>query len=691
MTLLPTNVRKRSVRHRGANVAVAILAAAAVLLGAGVGLGSTSPASAAVFGITTADNSFFSSSVTLTGTKDLQSTVRIPSITGGDAYCIEPPAGAPQRENWSCTFSLPDGSHEIRVLEYSNTDPETVLEASVTVRVLGSPVISGPQLTKGRLTGTGYPGAAIRLTGASGACQPVEANGFWQCVLDSPSGNYSVAAIQSWPGNTAESGPASAPAAITVDKDAPALPVFSQPTAGSRVTAQPTTFAGGNGEATARVDVYVDGSLVCSGTVTSGSWSCTASLPDGERRVQAIQWDAAENPSGSTTPFAVTVGAVTATPPPAPAAPGAPPAPTAPNAPSAEQPPAAPAEPPASDPQAAPAPDYGQGIVPGLPFFPPPVGGYSGLPPLETWDIPTYYGAAIPSVSSASSPARWTLALALAGGFLVLVAFPLRLLLAALRTRGLRRPERTDGEPLLAPPVTAVLALGAAVLLAAIAGGIQGEARYLRLMIGIGLALTTLNAASVLTAKLAGRAVPGGVAIRLAPLFLAIAAVTAIASRTGGIQPPVIVGVVLAAAFAVETTTRQRGIVSLLQLVVMAALGLGAWLGHSALGPVEGFGLSLASETLAALCLAALGSVVMLLLPVSQFPGRLIFDWSPLAWIGVALPTVTVAAVVIAGAQSFPIGWVVGASLTFAAVATAVWAWIDLVEPTLATSRRQLP
>jgi len=325
--------------------------------------------------------------------------------------------------------------------------------------------------------------------------------------------------------------------------------------------------------------------------------------------------------------------------------------------------------------------------VANAPFLPPPVGGTSGLPPFETWELPTDYGAAIPSVS-ATNPTSWLLGLALGLGFAVLVALPLRLLVTTFRRkRGYAVAEPRPEEPaLLSPRVTAVLFLAAAVLLAALAGGVQAEVRYLRLAIAIGLALTALNGVAVLAAKLMGRTRLMGAAgvttgIRLAPLLLAVAAVTALVSRVAGIQPPIVVGIVLAVRFAPEVAGRARGIVSLVQVAAIVLLGFVAWIGQSALGPVDGFLPSLVSETLAALTIAALGSAMVMLLPVSRMPGRLIYSWSRTAWVAVTLVTATVAGVVIAGGSGFPVPWVIGGALVFAAVSVGAWAYVHLIEP----------
>jgi hypothetical protein len=562
-------------------------------------------------------------------------------------------------------------------------------EAEVAVRILSAPAFTGPSLTTGLVTGTGLAGAGITIIGSgpqdpSGPCTVVQVpSGFWSCPLPvSASGTYSISVQQTWAG-TGEPGGIAGPFTVRVDKDAPGLPVFTQPTGGQRILTQPTRFAG-TGENGGRVEIFVDGTLVCTSGVSAGVWGCDAELADGDHAVQGIQWDAAGNAGGGTEAFGFAVGEQSATTP-GPATPGGPAPPTA-------DPTPAPSPTPTPSTTRSPTPPA-RTPIPTTPFFPPPVGGESGLPPGDTWGTPTDYGAAIPTVAASVERGIWPLGLGLAIGFVLLFALPLRLLVGVLhgrvlwrgrlagRNRHVDEPAESPA-PLLGPWVTAAGALGAAVLLAALAGGIQGEVRYLRLAIGIGIALFALNGVAVaLTTKLTSRALGSVTGIRLVPLFLALAAVTALVSRTGGIQPPVIVGVVIAARFVVGLPARARGIVSVVEIGAITILGCVGWLAHSAIGPVEGFGPSLASETLAALCIAALGSAMVLLLPVSWMPGRLILEWSKAAWVAITLVAGTIAATVIAGSDSFPVAWMVGIALAFAAISCATWCWIRFVEP----------
>lgn len=659
---------KRPIRPRG--TAALAFVGALILTGLTLAVAPQS-ASAADFAISTPAGTFFTGSITVSGSKEPGTYVQVTSAASDAPHCIVPGVGEPtDGETWSCTFAAGSGELAVSASQYPADDRNgaVVGPLSVTVRNLTAPTIDGPEplVTAGLVSGSGLVGASI-LISAGGTQYTTVAqapSGFWSYPLPLSSGSYDVSVSQQWAG-TPDVGP-STTRSVIIDKDPPPLPAITAPAAGSSIDAQPVTFAG-TGEDGSRVDVFVDGVTACSGIVAAGVWSCAASgIADGSRTIQGIQWDVAGNASGATSGFTVTIAS-----------------PTQPE-PQPSQPPAAPAPAPVAP---APTPNQSTTPTPTTPFLPPPVGGFSGLPPGETWGTATDYGAAIPDIFGGGVQWGWAVLLGLA--FVLLIALPLRLLsrIASGRVNWRFWRRANDDPPVLGPWTTAAAALAASIMLAALAGGIQGEVRYLRLVVAIGIALVALNGVGVaLASKLSSRAFAHRSGIRILPLFLAVAAVTALVSRTGGIQPPIIVGVVIAAAFAADLGARGRGIVSLAQVGAVLVMGCAAWLGHSALGPQVGFWASLASETLAALTIAALGSLILLLLPVAGMPGRYLFEWSPVAWGGIAVLGGTAAAAVVALSSTFPLALLlVGAGL-LAAVCVATWAWLTYVQPQLAAS-----
>lgn len=627
--------------------------------------------------ITTDANQFFSGIVTLSGTKDPSHVVQIPSLTGGDPYCefAEGPT------DWSCSFAGPtNGESTFEAIAFAGST--AISQASVTVRSLLAPTIDGPDTTARAIFGGGaMPGATIVISGDdfTHTCEgPAGGAGGWNCVLpDVTEGAQTLTATQLWP-DSGESGPTSADRTITVDRTPPPRPTISSPTPGQQIAAGDLTVSGVAAES-ARVEVFLDGTLACSAEPgAGGAFSCVApGLSEGAHEVWALSWDAAGNSTAVQSAVAVTI------PPPAdPPSTGGQPVPAP--APATDEPEAAPApapEPPspAPAPSAAPLPD-----PQGLPFFPPPVGGKSNLPPGETWGTSTHYGDAIPD--SRALGIGWFIALLLGVALVVLVALPLRLFANAIRDRFPRSAARAEDEPpLLSPLVALGGALVVTVVLAALAGGLQAEVRYLRLGVALAAALVGLNLLVVLLGTWAGSRMGVKTGIRIEPLFVVVAALAALASRFFGLQPPVILGIVLVILVTAAGSDRTRGIVSLAQLAPLPIVGALAWIAHGLLGRVEGFWISLLSETLAGLTLAGLGSAAILLIPVYRLPGRHIFEWSLPAWLAVALPTSVLAAAALTTTSTFPLGWVLGIAVAISAVSLATWAWVRFVEPAVAT------
>jgi hypothetical protein len=646
-----------------------------------------------------ADNSFVSGTrVNLAGTKNAGTSITVPSLTGGDPLCL---VDASASTTWQCTgVVLPSGTIGLVAREYVNGG--FVREsAALTLRVLGSPAFTtgGPFVNAGALDGLGWDGASVRVvvsspTSTTQYCSQTVSDGYWYCGLDPqrfPSGTYRVQVEQSWPGSSTEWSPASAASTLVIDREIPAPPVVTSPSAGAQVTAQPIQFSG-TGEADAYIDVYVDNTFVCSTRVSGTSWSCTGStIAVGNHTITAVQQDAAGNVSSPSAAVAVTIGSPSSAIP-APAAtasPSATPTPT-PTATALPTPSAAPVVP-------APAPGTPSPTASPVPVLPP-EGDANAAPPLS-WGSPTGYGSEITTPAQTVASNVWPAAVILALGWLLLIAVPLRMLATTLRGRlSLHGPhltgrnrlstERREVEEALPAfktnPyfVSAGTVLGAAVL-AVLASGIQNEVRYIRLTVAVAVGLAILNTGAALAIRWAGRArrLAGGPegGVRLMPLFLAVGAVTAILSRVVGIQPPLVMGIVIGTVFAMGISARDRGAVQLAQIGALTVMATVSWIFLGAAGVAEGFWMSALTEMLAALCLAGFGSAVLLLLPVLSLPGRAIFEWSPLIWVGSTLVVCTLAASMFIG-DSFPIGAVAIGAIVVAVLCVSIWGWSRFVQ-----------
>jgi predicted outer membrane lipoprotein len=443
------------------------------------------------------------------------------------------------------------------------------------------------------------------------------------------------------------------------------------PKAGSRVLNEPITFSG-TGEAMSSINVYIDTIPVCGGyTNASGVWTCTASgIADGVHAVQAIQSDQAGNYSDPSAPIRVYFGPKAAVVTPAPSV--------------------APTTPPPTQPAPEPTPS-----IPAHPFIP----GSGGPPPtlqeaLTNWGTPTLFGSFLPTVVDTVTDGSWLLGPLLAIAFILLVALPLRMLATTFRGR-FHRPKtrltgrnqvvpRTDDAAPQNPWLIGVVPLAAASAFAVLSVGVNGEVRYLRLLVAVGCGLAILNVLCVaVVTRATSHAVRVSGRLKFLPIMLVAAAVSATLSRSTGLEPPVVVGVLIGVGFVGLIPARLRAIVNLAEVGAITVVAVLAWFAHSALGPVDGFWLSFSSETLATLCLAGLGSALILMLPVATLPGRVILEWSPVAWLVAMAVVATMTSVIVLGGRGthFPVIGSVLVAGGFAALSLAAWSWVRFVEP----------
>ncbi|MBD8726582.1 hypothetical protein [Frigoribacterium sp. CFBP 13707] len=618
---------------------------------------------------------------------------------------------------WSCSGPVPTGAGWTATARDLD-QPSTPDVDSGPFSVLTPPTVRGGLLVGGKLSGTAAPGATVTVTAGGGARATATAggDGSWTTTLPAssfPSGSYTVTATQSSPSvpDVPSSGASSA-VSVRVDRDAPAAPRLTSPTAGQRIAAQPVTVTG-SGEAGALATVYVDSSPVCQVVVGDGPWSCSTAgsdLPLGSHVVQAALVDPAGNygpPSAGVTVTVVDPASAVAPPVVGPTPrPGATPAPTASPSPAGPSTSAAPVAPgsPGGD-GGSPTDDAagGAGGAPG-----------TGDGPRGTWATATSFGEHLPTLGQTLAGPAWALAGGLALLFLLLVAAPARLAAASLRGRQRRRRASLTGRnrgvelptsfsaATVSPWLPVALALVAGAAVTAVAAGVDDELQYARLALGIVIGLVVINGLGVaLPALLVARARGLALRVRMSPRLLLAAVVACAATRALSLDPPLVLGVLLTGALvavpsssgrhrgaeaAREPDSRDVGVAAAAQLGALVVLGGAAWVLHGVVPGAAagaGAGAELARETLATVCLAGLGSLVVSLVPLGGLPGRRVWAWSRGAYVGLVVVGVSVAAVVFVGAPTaaFPVVPLVAASAVAALGAVAAWLWLRVVEP----------
>lgn len=640
-----------------------------------------------------ADGFVPTNSLAVTGTAEPGSTVTI-TVSGTVACSVT----ADGDGAWSCpTVLVPNGNPSLTITE-TDADGAELDTQTRTLRVLGPPTIAGPALGIGVVTGTGFPHSRVTLTTTGPASLavecPVAASGAWTCLLSDggnrpPSGDYQLTARQYAPSDAAHrSNPVSR--SVTIDTANPAAPSLTAPADGQRILTQPTRYSG-TGEPGATVNVFVSArpTAICTAAVSAtGAWACEGNgVADGTWAVRAMQWDAAGNPGPASLSASVHFGPEPVVPAPADPAPTQP-APTRP----VPQPTA-----PAPDPS---VPGPTSPTVPTDPYWPD-FGEWQAapdrgiVPPLMTWGTPTGFGWFIPTPAEATERGNWLVAPLLGLAFVLLVALPARLLMRLLAAAPVRRRLRftgrnrsltatADDTPLVKPWVVVTGAVLGAAILAAFTVQILPETRYLRLLAAVAGGIVLLNLVGVdLPARGAAAMLRASMWFRLVPSFLVIAAIATVLSKGLNVHPPIIFGVIIGTTIPFTVPRAHRGLIAFAQLAALTLLAVGAWFGVAAIGRGDGFWVSISSELLSTMCLAGLGSAVLLTLPIRALPGRILYAWSPWLWGVSTFIIVTVgAAVLMAGTPQLVMA-AIAIPAAFTAVVMGAWVWKRHVQPAL--------
>ncbi|MEB0290362.1 Ig-like domain-containing protein, partial [Cryobacterium sp. 10C2] len=641
------------------------------------------------------------------GTRAANQEIQLLNPGEGDPLCI---IEATPSTDWSCPANLPSGQN-VRLKVVVTGDSS--LTAEETIDVLGEPVVTGGPLgnpaSNGTVRGSAYPGASVVATVSTGESCPATADtgGAWACTFpDLPSsGIHTVTAAQ----QTGFSAPSwsndSAALSIRFDFDRPAAPVVSSPTAGARVAQTGSTYTG-TGEDGATVTVFAGPYSLCTVAVAAGAWACTATgtVAAGNHLVIAAQQDAAGNQSQGSPGLGVDFG-------PAPdASPSATPPSSSPSAeagsssPTATAPASAPGTPSESA-TATPAPSATPTAVAPAP---PGGGSSSGHDPALPggWNDPTQFTSAV-LPPGANADFSWLEAVLFAIGALVLLVIPARLLsgtivrardgrplwnTAALSGRNQAREEFDKAPTVIVNRwLIAAASVAAAATLIMLSGTVSSQPAFLRLLLAVMLALIVVNTVGALVPQWWSSRVWGVPAsVTFLPRYLLLVAVTALGSRAFEIHPALLFGLLGSVAVSSGHSAIHRGQLAALRAGSLLALALLGWLVLGILPTGADFGDLLAAEVANSVVLTAIGSALLVLIPIGSTSGRSIVAWSPLAWIGLTLAAFTIMFAVLNpvvglwhGEGSVTLMWV--ASGLFAALSVSAWAWQRFVvpEPTL--------
>lgn len=574
-------------------------------------------------------------------------------------------------ETWSCTFSSGPSSYGTITAEVIAGDqlgasegwefhtlaPPTVTTANRPANGIATNSITTVTIAGGAYDDSGFLGGSsvtVTAAGLGGCLSPVAADQY-SCDID-----ISLAAEGDYPYTvTVDSGfGTSEPRTGTITIDRSAGFTFITSPADGAVVADLTPTITGTGEPFGQVFplFFPSFAIACSPATTSaaGTWSCTLpALTPGTYTVGSYQEDALGNLGPSPDPQVTFTVVAPPPPPPAPPAPEPQPEPVdvtpvvepspTPSAEPTVEPTPEPSPEPSEDaeqePVAAPAAPSDGGTVGGGGPSDPTVFGTSLRTPLELFTTPGIVVAGVVGGAAA---------------FLLFVAIPAELLHATVRENYHRFPrlrgswrDRFDrwGAALQARlgrtgSVVAVIAVVAG-LSALVDPNAGFTASTLRLWLAIAIALFVVNVLGGLALRAAARRwFDVEVAPRILPGAILLTAATVLLSRLFGVAPGLLFGLVLGVQLARELRKDESGRLSAFVTTVLLAFGIGAWMLYGAsvaLGsPDPGFAELLWREALVAITVEALTSLAIAIIPIMFLDGRSIWQWSRLAWAGLA-------------------------------------------------------
>ena len=332
-----------------------------------------------------------------------------------------------------------------------------------------------------------------------------------------------------------------------------------------------------------------------------------------------------------------------------------------------------------------------------------PLAAGAGAPPIgqrpdDGFDSPSTFASTLPAFGSFPvTPTTVAVTGGIALAFLLLVAFPSELLEDTVRENydrafGWLAPVRRRidhargrfGGMLRNPWAGIALSVAATAVILGFADPTFGfTGASVRLLLGMLISVVVINIGIyLLVLRLAKRSYGVAGTLRSLPGALIIVALSVLVSRLAHISPGFLFGLVLAVVYTSELQAAQRAKLVILTTGFTIAAGILAWLGYSALVSTHGSGFwyQLGLETLVAITLEAVGTLIITMLPLTFLDGKVIFRWNKWAWAGVYLLTIVVFAVIVMpisnnwGSMTAPIfGWGT-LFVVFAIVAFGTWA-----------------
>ncbi|WP_091178718.1 hypothetical protein [Paramicrobacterium humi] len=593
------------------------------------------------------------------------------------------------------TTASADGTFSCRITVYSGDDVTVEAQelgadtgASVTFDVLTPATLThtGTLLTNGRIAGSAFPGATVTVTAASGTLctATAEDSGAWFCTITGRDGAHSATVTQS----TSWGSVTGSPVSLVLDTVAPARPVITGPSEGTRLPLSGATFSG-SADTGSKVIVFAGSQTLCTAVAKNGSWSCSAGAlaKPGNHTIVAGAWDAAGNASGDSVALRYPFGSASL----APTTPGT----TQPS--QTEHGTVSPDTPGPEETTPGHTKDEQSSAPPSIAA--PPAG--PGAP--GPWEHATPFSHALPAALGADALAGWLRALALALLTVLLILVPARLLAGTLTTRRSRtaKPALTGrnrsarefetslnlGVPgRLAMTAVGVVAAGALTIFA---NPVDGQPAYLRLLLASCIAVGIVNVVGAWVPRILVHAWQCGFAeVRFNPRWLLVVGAAVVVSRAFDLHPALLFALVTTVRVPSVLSDALRARLALCRMGGVFAVGVLAWLIASLVPRGGGFVTQLLVETANITALVGIGSAAIMMVPLGRLSGRAVFARSRLVWTASVLAILTALFVMLGPsiADWRATGNVLAAlalTLGFAAIGFSVWLWKRYVQPRL--------
>lgn len=315
------------------------------------------------------------------------------------------------------------------------------------------------------------------------------------------------------------------------------------------------------------------------------------------------------------------------------------------------------------------------------------------------WDTPTPFSTALRTAQNLplDNPLFWAILAVTPFLLIALLALPAELFESTLREnynkffpRSAQRKKRIVRVKSRLLAFTGswagrtIFVIAAAVITAGADPTLGFDLKSLRLVLGMVIVLVVINYVGIIASHFYTRHRYGiNLSLSMKPLAIVLTIVSVLFSRTLGIQPGFLFGLIMGVELGRFVRRSVQAKVAVLVSLITLALGVTSWFSYSALSSEvqahPAFGILLASEVLTGITVECLTVLLVILLPLTFLEGHTVFRWSKIRWFALYATAVFLFALILLPVpptwSQFSEGmtlWLV-ASLAFTLVSILFW------------------